>query len=244
MGNLQSLLIGSAVSTSYKYAYKQYQRYLPVEDEYVEWIEEHCVDLENPMKLLGGKHSFLVITTISGRKIRYDFSADNPEGSIIYEYSDWFPCELFRKAAVPPGIKVKDITSVFKKIAKTHTYNIKTHNCQHVARDTYNEISLAANQALRNNHLKWFYKALPADYHGNIKYNDPEHDEIEEKAVIRPKRRKLTPEEKKEKAENRHLFDFPGENATEEEIMEYLREIARTFGGTVNEKILDINENK
>lgn len=236
MGIVQSYLYSYSITKSAGYVYKRYHGSFPIDDERVEMIEEHCVDLNSPMRLIGGKHSFLLLKTISGRKVRLEYSASSQEPTVIYNYEPLSVTEMFRSAAAIADTKVRDVVENFKKHAQKEAYNISTHNCQHVVRDTYIESCGIIEQMLRNDYLKWFKKKLPRSYKDGVMRQDLEHDKIVEKKKVLFEKPKLgileEMKKRKEKAQSRvmDMNDFVEgndelEHFTEEDFYEFLEKL-------------------
>ncbi|CAG9332546.1 unnamed protein product [Blepharisma stoltei] len=176
MGNLKLSLGFSVSSIASSAAYDHFYRVdIPYESEEITWIEERCKDLSNPLKILSGKHSYLIATTASGRKISYNYTEDSVEPDIKYDYWDYLPSDPFRKARALPGLKVSDANRIFRKHALKEDYHLFRHNCQHVARDSYNEITGLNEIALRNDFINWIINDLPKHMREEFKEEDDDY---------------------------------------------------------------------
>lgn len=162
---------------------------LAIELDEVEFIEERCESVDNPAKVVGARHSFLVATTYGGDEIRLDYDGTAKATS---DYIGWFShSELFRKARANPGVKVMDVRSIFSKHADSQTYDVMFHNCQHVVRDSYNELTGQNDAMLRNDYLFAFFKAVPDERKAKFVDEDSIREVVLED-VYRPIRNAIT----------------------------------------------------
>lgn len=129
--------------------------------ESVEYIEERCRDINNPLKILTGKHCYLLLSTPSGTVVRYDYTVGSFEPSLTVNYWELFPAETFRKAQALPNTTVEQATRIIRKHSVKQPYDLLTHNCQHVCRDAFNELTGTHHLALRNDYLRWTREQLP-----------------------------------------------------------------------------------
>mmetsp|Transcript_15243 Transcript_15243/g.27796 ORF Transcript_15243/g.27796 Transcript_15243/m.27796 type:complete len:262 (+) Transcript_15243:13-798(+) len=133
-----------------------------IEHDEVEFIEERCENLENPGVLLGAKHSYMVVKTYGGQDLRFDYDGDG-EVKFTLDYVGWFsPSELFRMSKALPGTTVRSAREAFQKNAEGN-YEAMNHNCQHVVRDTYNELTGQDEAILRNDYIFSLFKSVPED---------------------------------------------------------------------------------
>ncbi|CAG9335334.1 unnamed protein product [Blepharisma stoltei] len=164
MGNLKYYAGVSAVSPLLWSAEQVYNKYytteLPMDVEDILFIQEGCENLNQPIGIPGIKHSYLVAVTYTGKKIRYDYFADSIEPKITYNYYDNSEKNIFRQNRAIPGYLVRDVTAKFGKHSKKTQYDAIQHNCQHVVRDSYNELTGRDELLLRNDFVRWFGKTL------------------------------------------------------------------------------------
>ena len=127
--------------------------------EHILKIEERVTDLLNPFNLLTPRHSFIVITTLSGKKIKFEY---NHEGLVIYDldYQDAFPSSPYREHYLMKSIDLFRVIKKFENISYSQEFNSKNHNCQHVCRDFFKKISKDSKCLLVNDYL-----AKIAKYH-------------------------------------------------------------------------------
>jgi hypothetical protein len=149
-----------------------YVRRNPIEIEEVAYIEERCCHLDSFFNAVGGRHSFIIATTRNGRKVRFDYYCDHAEPVIRYDYHEIFASELFRMTAVPPGTSVQDVKDSYYKNSMEKPYHFSRHNCQHVARDTYNDFTDYFEIHLRNDFLAAVIDALPIHEREEFLKND------------------------------------------------------------------------
>lgn len=177
-----SLFVSSLSSVSLLQLPSLYTRLTtPTDQDLVLTVEERCCHLENEvLDVLGGRHSYLVLTTASGRSIRLDYF---PESQLCFSTEHYFeliPQELFRRAKVRPGLRVADVKQVFQKHTWRDMYSPWSHNCQHVALETYNEITGLKENVLRNDFLVAFMNYLPAYLRRQFRDMDPDEQERRE----------------------------------------------------------------
>jgi hypothetical protein len=151
--------LGSSISYS-SYRYYNYATDAPLQDEKVVSIEERCTNLDSYFNFQVGKHSFLVLTTQSGHKIRTDYYENSPDTKVTYNYYDLFSSECFRYSKIDKPLTVSQAIGIIKKHTNKDEYSLLYHNCQHVARDAYNEITGANTNLLRNDYLNWYTKYM------------------------------------------------------------------------------------
>jgi hypothetical protein len=119
-------------------------------DQVIVLAEERCADLQDPLNLLSGRYSFLVVTTETGQKVKYEFTASG-YCEVDYEYLDWTPSESFRKG-YPNELTVRDATQIFdKNSTKRNLFKTKP---QHVVRDAMNELCNQEVSHTRDDYLK------------------------------------------------------------------------------------------
>lgn len=170
MGSTLACSAYTSGSASSYYLYSRLQRkWSPIDIEEVVSIEERCVNINDFTDLVSGKHSFLIATTSTGRQIRYDYEFSSAEPYIKYDYWEILPTTTFRKHLARPGLNVSQVTQIIRKHALKSDYSISSHNCQHVARDAYNEISGETEVMLRNDFLHMFMEVLPINVRDQIR---------------------------------------------------------------------------
>lgn len=155
-----------------------YRQPIPLDQELVLTVEERCCHLEGSMfDLIGGRHSYIVLGTASGKQVRLDYY---PESQLLFStenYWEIIPQELFRRAKVREGLSVKEAKQIFQKYLWRDMYSPWSHNCQHVVLNTFNEITGLNHSVLRNDYLVTFLNYLPAYMRRQMKEMDPE-DEV------------------------------------------------------------------
>ncbi|OMJ75097.1 hypothetical protein SteCoe_25834 [Stentor coeruleus] len=118
----------------------------------IETIEERCEGTFTMFGLGIADHSFIVFKTDNGEHVRADFTSF---GKITITYF-YYPDEstvTFRKSKLNTKLPLSQGLEIFSNHAKKSPYNIIKHNCQHVARDTFNEITNSSLLSLRNDHI-------------------------------------------------------------------------------------------
>ena len=168
-----SLLVsGSAVYLPSYYT----QLTTPIEEEEVVTVEERCCHLESSAATtVGGRHSYLVATTKTGRCVRFDYYPESQQVFTTTNYWELIPQELFRRSVVPPGIKVRDVHSTFQRHVWSQNYSPWSHNCQHVVLSTYNALTHRREHILRNDYILSFLNYLPAYLRKRFRLLDPEY---------------------------------------------------------------------
>jgi hypothetical protein len=170
MGSSLACSAYTSGSASSYYLYSRLKRkWRPIDIEEVVYIEERCVNINDFTDLVSGKHSFLIATTSTGRQIRYDYEVYSAEPFIKYDYWEILPTTTYRKHLARPGLNVAQVTRIIRKHALKSEYSIYSHNCQHVARDAYNEISGETEAMLRNDFLHMFMEVLPINLRDQIR---------------------------------------------------------------------------
>jgi hypothetical protein len=153
MGSSLSVASASLLFSAWQLRPTAYQN---IQDEEVEFVEERCIHLNNPLQFFGGRHSYLVATTKSGREVRYDYTSDSPLAEVTYNYYELGVSEVFRRAPVLAGTKVKDVDRALRHNSLKEEYHITLHNCQTVVRDTYNALTGLNEVTTRNDYLLGF----------------------------------------------------------------------------------------
>lgn len=103
-------------------------------------IEEHS-DRITELEQVKKRRSYLIATTDTGRRIRYDYDLRQPEPHVNYNYLDYDPKNLFRLYKIEKALTVNQVTSSFKHYSWKQPYNPETYSSQHIVRNTFNEIS-------------------------------------------------------------------------------------------------------
>ena len=180
MGNIQTLgIISSRAVVGEKLTRKAFEsKYLDTEP--VEWVEERCCNLKNPLRLLGAQHSFVVLRTYTGKCVRLEYCQDTPRGEVVYDYIDFLPSELFRRAKARRGMTVGGAVNLFVEKASKKNYDLKEHSCQHVSRDTYNAVSGQREIQLRISWLEWLLERIKVAVP-----KDPLHDTIQQEEELK-----------------------------------------------------------
>lgn len=164
-----SILSSSGAAASY-YTYRRMKRKLyPIDMEEVKYIEERCVHLSDYTNLITGRHSYLIVTTSTGRQVRYDYNTSSAEPFIQYDYWEILPTSMFRKHLVRPGLSVAQATHIIRKHAIKSDYSLFKHNCQHVSRDAYNEITGKTEVMLRDDFIHMIMEVFPINLRDQIR---------------------------------------------------------------------------
>jgi hypothetical protein len=170
MGSTLACSAYTSGSASSYYLYSRIKRkWSPIDIEEVVYIEERCVNINDFTDLVSGKHSFLIATTSTGRQIRYEYNSSSAEPFIKYDYWEILPTSTFRKHLARPGLNVAQVTHIIRKHSLKSEYSLSSHNCQHVARDAYNEITGETEVMLRNDFLHMFMEVLPINVRDQIR---------------------------------------------------------------------------
>lgn len=125
--------------------------YRPLE---VDSVEERCYHLNRPLRLFGGRHCYLVATSFQGNKLRLDLNESTGEVQVQRDYYDGWPHACYRKRNALPGLLLEDVAAAFRKRAEMAPFCPKKHCCQHVARDTLNDVSGREERELRSERLQ------------------------------------------------------------------------------------------
>lgn len=178
---ISSLASSVAIGTSYSNT--------EIDLDEVQYVEERCDSLSNPANLIGARHSFMVLSTYGGNKIRLDYDG---EMNVISNYFDIFsPAETFRLAKASPKLSVYEAKRVFAKHSEEEPYNALSHNCQHVVRDSYNELTGNHDTMLRNDFLFALFKSVPNERKAMFVDEDSIRGEVLQD-VYRPIRNAIT----------------------------------------------------
>lgn len=135
-------------------------------DRVIESIEERC---EETFCIFGtglANHSFIVFKTDNGEHIRVDFTSSGKITTTYFYYPEEYSV-IFRKSKVDTKLSLSQALEIFSNHAKKSPYNIVKHNCQHVARDTYNEITNSSKLLLRNDYAWLMRKNAPPELRDN-----------------------------------------------------------------------------
>ena len=127
------------------------RRYRPLE---VDSVEERCYHLSSPIRLFGGRHCYLVATTFLGQHTRIELNESTGQVQVTTNYYDGWPHTCYRKRNALPGLFPTDIAAAFRKQAETRPLDPKAHYCQHVTRDTLNDVSGREEKELRSEQLQ------------------------------------------------------------------------------------------
>jgi len=150
----------------------------PIDQDLVVSVEERCCHLEGALlDLIGGRHSYIVLRTASGKQVRLDYYPESQQLFSTDNYWEILPQELFRRAMVREGVRVKDVKRIFQKYMWRDMYSPYSHNCQHVVLSTFNEVTGLHDSVLRNDYLVALLNYLPAYMRRQLKEMDPE-DEV------------------------------------------------------------------
>ena len=133
------------------------------EKQVVSSIEERCTNIDSIFSLQIGSHSYLVLTTTTGEKIRIDYNQSSVEPDIIYDYYETSNSDIFRFSKVNSHLTVPQAVYIARKHSLKKKYCLISHNCQHVARDVFCEISGTQTSLLRNDFLEWFKQTVPTE---------------------------------------------------------------------------------
>lgn len=154
MGNSKSAALTSSAYSAYMMI--PYTR--NILDEEVAYVEERCCHLGNPLKLLGGRHSYMLIRTKSGRIVRFDYTYDSPLADITYDYYEFGLSEVFRSSSVLQGTTVNEALKVLRHHSLKEEYHLTKHNCQTVVRDSYNALTGHNESTTRNDYLLGYFR--------------------------------------------------------------------------------------
>ena len=152
MGN-KLILLSSAKGYSF-YQYYSHPLTPNLEGQTVISIEERCGGLDTFIKFGIGRHSYLILTTSSGDKIRVDYNEAHLEPTITYDYYELNASEDFRYAKLQKPMEVSEALRIVRKHCVKESYNVIFHNCQHVSRDAFSEISGEPTNLLRDDYIE------------------------------------------------------------------------------------------
>ena len=127
------------------------RRYRPHE---VDSVEERCYHLTGPRRLFGGRHCYLVATTFLGDQTRLEYNDCTGQTKVQDHYYDGWPDECYRRRNARTGLYLSDVATAFRKRVEVQAYDPKSYCCQHITRDTLNDISGLEERELRTERLQ------------------------------------------------------------------------------------------
>lgn len=137
-------------------------------------IEERCENLFEHNKPKIGSHSYLILHTTDGDLIRIDYSNHDLEPYVTFNYQEISKSDCFRLSKVNKYLTVSEGLKIVRKHCVKNKYDFLEHNCQHVARDSFVEISGINTKLLRDDYLRWFKKSVPYELRRDYGFDDQE----------------------------------------------------------------------
>ena len=190
----------------------------PILTQNIKLVEERCTNLENPSRILSSRHCFIVITTETGQKIKYEPMGDGG-CEVDYDYLDWVPSECFRKFYLSDKVSVNEATTTINKsiyngtfesgifncrdLEKNHSNKLEEeikpgfldkvegYSCQHAARDAFNKICKLDEELLRNDFLLSISEIASKSIRHRFLYSDYSHKRIANEYYQRKKNERL-----------------------------------------------------
>ena len=141
-------------------------------------IEERCENLFEHNKPKIGSHSYLILHTTDGDLIRIDYSSHDLEPYVTLNYQEICNSDCFRLSKVTMPLTVSESLKIVRKHCVKNKYDFLEHNCQHVARDSFVEISGIKTKLLRDDYLRWFKKSVPYELRRDYGFDDQEMQHI------------------------------------------------------------------
>ena len=139
MGNYFKLTTASfSFGVSFDKAYERFQ--YDNSDINLEEVDSIKIQTSSLSFLPMFKHSYIILDTYPGRKVRFDYTIDKG-AQMIHDYYEYFFHDILYSGKVIPGVSIKRANKIFKKHSNKAKYSILSHNCNTVARDFYNEIT-------------------------------------------------------------------------------------------------------
>lgn len=153
---VEGVIVASFISLSLCSIWQYYwpslnRRYRPLE---VDSVEERCYHLSRSFRLFGGRHCYLVATTFLGQQLRVELNESTGQVQVQSDYYDGWPHACYRKRNALPGLVLGDVVAAFRKRAEMTPFSPKSHCCQHVTRDTLNDVSGREERELRSERLQ------------------------------------------------------------------------------------------
>jgi hypothetical protein len=184
IGALAGTSASNAVGASVLHTMSEYE----YKERVIESIEERCEQTFSIIDLGLASHSFIVFKTDNGEHVRADFTSSGKITTTYFYYPDESSV-TFRKSKIDTKLPLSQALEIFSNHANKSPYNLVKHNCQHVARDTYNEITNSSQVMLWNDFAWLMRKNAPLE--------------------LRDKHSKITKD-----AENKLYMDYTGRDIT------------------------------
>ena len=142
-------------------------------NQYVVSVEERSQIFESFFSFYRGMHSFLVLKTSTGECIRVDYHANTLEPDIQYHYYvEIDSSEVFRQSIVQKPVTLEQALRIIRRHCVNKRYDLISHNCQHVARDSFCEITGVRTLLLRNDYLEWLKRDTPEIIRDELGFKD------------------------------------------------------------------------
>lgn len=144
----------------------------------VAYVEERCENDSNPSYPELGSSSFIVLHTVDDDLVFVRYSKQSVEPEIVFNYQMTNYSDSFRLSRVSRDMTVSDSLKIIRKHCVKQEYEMFLHNCQHVARDSFAEISGVNTSLLRADYLRWYKKTIPHELKGNYEWDDDEYQDL------------------------------------------------------------------
>lgn len=170
MGNYLYLIGPSKSYTAYVFTYNKSN--FSLENQYVTSIEERCTDLDSIFKFPIGRHSYLILETTTGEQIRIDYHDSSLEPDVTHNYEEIGLSDPFRYSKISKKLSIADALRIVRKHCVKQPYDFFSHNCQHVSRDVFCEMTGENTNLIRDDFLEWFKRSMPKEMRKNVEYED------------------------------------------------------------------------
>lgn len=145
--------------------------------EKIESIEQRSIDTENPFNLLTPRHTFIILTTESGNKIKCEY-LHTGQVEITYNYHDLMPGITSYHLFPKKPLSVHRAVTKFNHIAYSHKFDESIFNCQQVCKMFLKKTTRDQKLMLRNDELSVIQRRAWYTNHPRIFMQDQEHFRI------------------------------------------------------------------
>ena len=167
-----SVVLGTALMIVWEYSWPWLNR--KYRGNEVDMVQERCCNLGDNRRIAGGRHCYLVLSTFSGSLLRLDFNENKHEIEVKSDYFDGWRDEIYRQKPALPGLSLENAVNIYRKRVEMKRYDAKEHCCQHVSRDTLNDLTGRQERELRSEFLQrigHFGTQVPGYFRESVVYS-------------------------------------------------------------------------